>query len=101
MTLDTTEVAAYRLLQRTIAFCAAMVIAAMLAVFLFASSTSDSRCNDLQDLRAYVLGSTNRAIKSLPTISYYREHPDERANALANLTQQRDEFSTPLDCSIF
>lgn len=101
MSLDTPEVAAYRLLQRTIVFCAAMVIAAMIFLFLFASSTSDSRCNDVQDLRSYVLGSTNRAIKTLPTISYYRDHPDERDAALNNLEQQRQEFATPLDCSLF
>ena len=99
--LDTPEARAYRLLQRTITFCAVLILTIVALVFLYAADKSQGRCSDLQDIRSYVLQSTNRAIKSLPTIAYYKEHPEEQARALGNLQSQRQEFSAPLDCSLF
>ena len=95
------EYRAYKLLQQVIIGCTALIIVAVLGMFLSASNKSAHRCNDLQNLRSYVLHSTDRAIKSLPTIAYYRQHPDERRTALENLVLQREQFATPLDCSIF
>ena len=95
------EYRAYRLLQKIILGCSAMILAAVFLLFLTAADKSSHRCEDLQHLRSYVLSSTNRAIKSLPTIAYYKEHPDERIRALDSLERQRDQFSDPLDCSLF
>lgn len=97
----TPEYRAYKLLQQIIIGCTACVIVVVFGMFLFASNKSSGRCEDLQHLRTYVLQSTNRAIKSLPTIAYYKAHPSEKARALDNLYQQREEFDTPLDCSLF
>ena len=97
----TPEYRAYKLLQQIIIGSATLILACVLVMFFYASSKSQGRCEDLQSLRAYVLSSTNRAIKSLPTISYYKAHPDERAKAVLNLQRQRDEFATPLNCSLF
>lgn len=99
--MDTPEARAYKLLQRTITVCAFFILGIVILVFLYAGSRSQARCNDLQNIRSYVLHSTDRAIKSLPTISYYRTHPSERDQALQNLQSQREEFSTPLNCSLF
>ena len=99
--LDTPEARAYRLLQRTITLCTFVVILIMTFVFLFAGHTSQNRCEELQGIRTYILGATDRAISSLPTIDYYKKHPAEKARALENLQNQRDEFATPLNCSIF
>ena len=95
------EYRAYRLLHKIIVGCTAIIILVVFLMFLYASDKSQGRCDDLQHLRTYVLESTNRAIKSLPTIAYYRAHPVERERALANLENQREEFSTPLNCSLF
>ena len=97
----TPEYRAYKLLQQIILGAAIIIGALTFAMFALASDKSKHRCEDLQNLRSYVLGATDRAIDSLPTIDYYRKHPAERARALENLQQQRDEFSTPLDCSLF
>jgi hypothetical protein len=95
------EYRAYKLLQKIIVGCTAILVAVVFGMFLAAAGRSQDRCDDLQNLRAYVLASTNRTIRALPTISYYQEHPEERARALQNLEQQREEFATPLDCSLF
>ena len=97
----TPEYRAYKLLQQIIIGSATLILVCVFGMFLYASNKSRGRCEDLQSLRAYVLNSTDRAIKSLPTISYYKAHPSERARALVNLQQQRDEFATPLNCSLF
>lgn len=97
----TPEYRAYKLLQQIIICCTAAIIVVVLGMFLYASDKSQGRCNDLQDLRSYVLNSTDRAIKSLPTVAYYKDHPEEMARAIRNLEEQRDEFDTPLDCSLF
>lgn len=98
---DTPEARAYRLLQRTIAFGYVMILVVIMAVFLYAGHTSQQRCEDLQGIRAYILGATDRAISSLPTIDYYKSHPQEKRRALENLQNQREEFHIPLDCSLF
>lgn len=95
------EYRAYRLLHQIIVGCTVVIILVVFGMFLFAADKSQGRCDDLQSLRSYVLRSTDRAIKSLPTIDYYRTHPAEQAKALENLQSQREEFSTPLDCSLF
>jgi ABC-type transport system involved in cytochrome bd biosynthesis fused ATPase/permease subunit len=95
------EYRAYKLLQKIIMGCAAAIVVAVFVLFLYASNKSQGRCEDLQSLRSYVLHSTDRAIKSLPTIAYYKEHPRERQAALENLQNQREEFATPLNCSLF
>ena len=97
---DSPETRAYRLLQRTIAVCAAGAILLMGVVFFWGASSSRNRCEDLQDVRSYVLESTNRAIDSLPTIDYYRTHPDELNKAMENLQRQKAVFEHPLDCSL-
>ena len=95
------EYRAYKLLQQIIVVCTTVIILVVFVMFTYASNKSQGRCEDLQSLRSYVLHSTDRAIKSLPTIAYYKEHPEEQARALGNLQSQRQEFSAPLDCSLF
>ena len=95
------ETRAYRLLARTIALCAALIIAVELGFFLFALNKSSTRCEDVQDIRSYILGATERGIVNTPTLSYYKQHPDELEKALTTLREQRDIFREPLDCSLF
>lgn len=101
MSTDSPEARAYTLLQRTMVFIAGLILAAVMLVFLFGGNASRARCNELQDVRAYILGATDRALESVPTVAYYQEHPDELKQALGSLREQRAEFEDPLHCSIF
>lgn len=48
------------------------------------------RQNDANEtLLSYIEQQLDRAEKTIPTFSYYRAHPEERATALRNLHQQR------------
>ena len=96
----TPDMMGYKLLQQTIALCALFLVALGLGVLYTALERSQERCKEVQDIRAYIYGATNRSIKSLPTLSYYKAHPDELARQISSLNVQRDEFKTPLDCSL-
>jgi hypothetical protein len=90
----------YRLLQRTITLCAGILIFCGLIVLYVALDKAQSRCEQTQEIRAYIYEASNRSLDALPTISYYRNHPDELARQQAALRVQRDTFSQPLDCSL-
>jgi hypothetical protein len=96
----TPDMIGYRLIQKTLVFCAALILVAVTAVFIVALNSSQSRCNEIQDIRTFVLESTERSLTATPTLDYYKTHPEELRNALENLRQQRDIFKTPLDCSL-
>lgn len=40
-------------------------------------------------LKDYILDQIARSEKSLPTVEYYKEHPDELEDALKNIKRQR------------
>lgn len=97
---STPDMLGYRLLQKVIVLCALLMIAVQMLLFGLALDKSRSRCNQVQDIRSYIFGATERAIQSTPTISYYKTHPEELERALENLRDQRDAFSEPLRCSL-
>ena len=58
-------------------------------------------CVEVEQVRTYARDSASRALKSLPTLAYYKHHPAERAQALKDIQRQVDFFSPPLDCRDF
>lgn len=80
------------------------VLAASIATWVNDSNVKNARrdmCLVVEDVRLYVRDASDRALESLPTVDYYREHPDELSTALDNLRDQRDAFSPPLDCNAY
>lgn len=88
------------MLQRTMALYALLLILMGVGVMFLALRTSQTRCEQSQEIRAYILEATDRGIKTLPTISYYKTHPDELRTAMETLQHQHDAFATPLNCSL-
>ena len=91
---------AYKMLQRTMVLCLVILVGLGLAVLFLALHTSQTRCDQSQEIRSYIFAASERGIKTLPTISYYKEHPGELAVQMKILEDQRDTFATPLDCSL-
>lgn len=54
-------------------------------------------CLAMQHLERYAYQSALRAEKTLPTLAYYKQHPDELRNALAQ-TRDQARFFTPEKC---
>jgi hypothetical protein len=96
----TPDMVGYRLLQRVLVACGLLIVGVQLLFLGFALDKSQARCQEVQSIRAYILTATKRAITATPTLAYYRDHPDELRAALENLREQRDEFASPLRCSI-
>lgn len=69
------------------------------------AAKSQEICNTLNKSNAtlleYIVDQVDRSKKSLPTITYYKKHPDELKNALNNIEQQRQDTIkafAPVDC---
>ncbi len=57
-----------------------------------------NNCQSIQKLNSYVYVGTQRALKSLPTIAYYKEHPNELAYQVQQLKEQ-EKFFKPKACA--
>ncbi len=58
-------------------------------------------CVELEQIRSYVRLTATRALKTVPTIAYYKEHPEELGRQIEAIRAQRDAFSPPLDCNSY
>lgn len=56
-----------------------------------------ANCQDIQTLNTNATLSLHRALKSLDSISYYKNHPDEKAQQIIVIKQQLKEFA-PQSC---
>lgn len=87
-----------------VAFAFACVIAAGVADWWNDRDLRQARlefCEQVEAIRTYARDTATRSLESLPTIGYYREHPSELDQALANVRRQREAFIPPLDCEAF
>lgn len=83
---------------RTLALWALLVaLIANVALYLGLAGVARGSCRDVEEIKAYVAAAITRSVETLPTIDYYREHPDELAEQLARLRQQADDFK-PSTC---
>ena len=54
-------------------------------------------CVRIEALKSVARSQLHRGLKTLPTLTYYKEHPDELADARAQIHQQLHEFR-PVKC---
>lgn len=55
-------------------------------------------CEAIEHLKSYAYDAAIRGIKALPTLAYYREHPDELKQAKKSLEDQA-RFFAPEPCT--
>ncbi len=81
------------------------VTLAAVAVAVWSQQTNSSRiarvamsnCRAIEHLKAYAYSTAVRSLKTLPTLAYYKQHPDELKPALTQVREQRDYFA-PQTC---
>jgi len=74
---------------------------ASFAVYYSVEQTHDTAnvlCIAQNRQNAYILAAIQRSKRSLPTISYYKAHPDELKAALKNIKQEEHDFRQ-MDCN--
>ena len=76
------------------------IFAVVLIIFNIFSTQAIGQynCHTIQKQNEYIVQSTQRAEKSLPTISYYREHPSELQAQMKILKAQEKRFQ-PVPCA--
>ena len=55
-------------------------------------------CLAIEHLKSYAYATAIRSLKTLPTIAYYKQHPDELQAALGQVREQR-AFFAPKPCA--
>ena len=61
------------------------------------ASVDHGTCVQVQAINAQIEVSLHRSLKSIPTISYYKNHPDELAKVIEQ-TQEQIELFQPHSC---
>ena len=63
---------------------------------LFASYyVQHNACGAIDKQDRYIVASLRRSLKTIPTLDYYKHHPRERDQALAQIRQEIVVFSQP------
>ncbi len=78
---------------------------AAVSVAVWSQQTNSSRiarvamanCRAVEHLKAYAYSTAVRSLKTLPTLAYYKQHPEELVPVLEQVRQQRDYFA-PQTC---
>ena len=84
----------------TLAAVLGIIIALVLAVAAWTAHSSITSCQRVDKLELIAQASDRRALTTLPTLAYYREHPDELKDQIQILNDQIAAF-TPESCSLF
>lgn len=87
----------------------AKLIAILIALFILVSGLTSfivvrnvsRNCNQIEALKAQIEVSIQRSIKTLPTLTYYKEHPSELQSALNQARQAAKQFAPSKCAGIF
>lgn len=71
----------------------AVVLQAVIFAYAF-QAAADGRTN-IAEIDHFIYCSLDRSERTLPTIDYYREHPDELEEQLELVREQKMEFTPP------
>jgi hypothetical protein len=78
-------------------FTIAVLALTLCFVVLRLSSVDKSTCSQVQAIKGQIEVSLHRSLLSIPTIAYYKNHPEELAKAVKQINGQIELFK-PQDC---
>lgn len=69
-----------------------LMVVVVIIGFVQIGRTNDRLCHATTANRAYIRGAIERGRKTLPTVAYYRDHPDELARQQQELRRSLAEL---------
>lgn len=64
-------------------------------IFVYAFSATAGQRDKVAAINRFIFCSLDRAEKTIPTLDYYKRHPEELASQLALIREQKAEFTPP------